>query len=303
MTDTVTLALWATNMAVPLNGLDAWAAQVDAQMAEARVAGARLLVMPEYMSLQWLSFAPAGLTLAEEIPWMASQAEAALARLRPLISRHGIGLLAGTMPVVKPDAAPEEPPYLNRAWLLLPDGREIAQDKLCLTPGEKDPLNWNLTTGNALEIVEWNGLRLATCICLDIELPALAARLAPSELDLLLVPSQTSKLSGYSRVFSCAKARAVELQAAVCALGGIGRAAGPSALANTSGAAAYLPCEEMLGHEGVLASLPPSDHAEGAGPMLIARDLPIAELRRLRRGAAEVWPGAWRADHIRIGPA
>jgi len=302
MTDTITIALWATNMAVPLNGLDAWAAQVDAQMAEARAAGARLLVMPEYISLQWLSFAPAGLTLADEIPWMASQSEAALARLRPLIARHGIGLLAGAMPVAKPDPAPEEPPYLNRAWLLLPDGREIAQDKLCLTPGEKNPLDWNLTPGNVLRIVEWNGLRLAICICLDIELPALAAHLAPFELDLLLVPSQTSKLSGYSRVFSCAKARAVELQAAVCAVGGIGRAGGSSALANTSGAAAYLPCEEVLGHEGVLASIPPSDRTEGAGPMLIARDLPIAEIRRLRRGGAEVWPGAWRADHVRIDP-
>lgn len=303
MTDTLTVALWATNLAVPLNGLDAWAARVDAQMAEARTAGARLLVMPEYMSLQWLSFAPAGLTLADEIPWMASQAEAALTRLRPLPARHGIGLLAGTMPVVKPDPAPQEPPYLNRAWLLLPDGRAIAQDKLCLTPGEKSPQDWNLTTGSALRIVEWDGLRLATCICLDIELPALAARLAPFELDLVLVPSQTAKLAGYARVFSCAKARAVELQAAVCAVGGVGRAAGPSALANTSGAAAYLPCEEVLGHEGVLASVPPSDRAEGAGPMLIARDLPIAEIRRLRRGAAEVWPGAWRADHVEIAPA
>jgi len=303
MTETVTIALWPTNMAAPLNGLDAWAAQVDARLAEARTTGARLLVMPEYMSLQWLSFAPPGLTVADEIPWMASQAEAALSRLRPLVARHGVGLLAGTLPVVKPDAAPDEPPYLNRAWLLLPDGREIAQDKLCLTPGEKDPRYWNLTTGDRLGIVEWDGLRLAVLICLDIELPDLAARLAPFEVDLVLVPSQTSQLSGYSRVFSCAKARAVELLAAVCAVGGVGRAAGPSALANTSGASAFLPCEAILGHEGVHASLPPSDRAEGMGAMLIARDLPIGEIRRLRQGAAEVWPGAWRADHLRIGPA
>jgi predicted amidohydrolase len=303
MTDTLTVALWATNMSARLDGLDAWAGEVDAQLAEARTAGARLLAMPEYMSLQWLSFAPAGLTPAEEIPWMASQAEAALSRLRPLVARHGIALLAGTTPVVKPDPAPGEPPHLNRAWLLLPDGREIVQDKLCLTPGEKSPLDWNLTTGDALEIVEWDGLRLAVLICLDVELPALAARLAPAELDLILVPSQTAKLAGYARVFSCAKARAIELQAAVCAVGGIGRAAGPSALANTSGAAAYIPCEEVLGHDGVLASLPPRDRTEGPGPMLIARDLPIAEIRRLRRGGAEVWPGAWRADHVRIGPA
>ena len=52
--DTITLALWATNLGRPLNGLDAWAARVDARMAEAAAAGARMLVMPEYACEQWL---------------------------------------------------------------------------------------------------------------------------------------------------------------------------------------------------------------------------------------------------------
>lgn len=37
-----------------------------------------------------------------------------------------------------------------------------------------------------------------------------------------------------------------------------------------------------------------------SGPMLMARDIPLGLVRALRHGQAEVWPGAWRADHVRV---
>jgi hypothetical protein len=36
------------------------------------------------------------------------------------------------------------------------------------------------------------------------------------------------------------------------------------------------------------------------GALLIARDLPVAEVRALRSGGAEVWPGCWTADHLQV---
>lgn len=300
----LTLALWAVNLARPLNGIGAWAAAVEAQMAKAKAAGAALLVMPEYMSEQWLSFAPQGLGLAEEIPWMAAQAEAALAAIAPLPARFDMALLAGTMPVEVETAPGAGSPYRNRAHLLLPDGRVVRQDKLCLTPIEQNPVGWHLGVGSTLEIVRWNGLTLVTLVCLDVELPALASRLAPEQPDLILVPSQTGKLSGYARVFSCAKARAIELQSVVAAVGVIGAAAGYGPRqTNVSGCSVFLPCEESLGYVGLHDEVPPSGHAEGEGPLLIARDLPLGEIRRLRAGAAEVWPGAWDAGHVVFRPA
>ncbi len=294
--NSVTLALWAANLEPPLNGVDAWATGIEAKMKEAKADGARLLVTPEYHCQQWLSFAPDGIQPHEEIPWLASQGPAALEAVRPLARRYGLGLLAGTMPV--PNQAGG---FLNRAHLFLPDGREIVQDKLCLTPAERDPAAWYLETGDEIAVIEWEGLRFATLICLDIELPALAARLAPLDLDLILVPSMTSKLSGFHRVFGCARARAIELMTTVCAVGAIGV---PERLArresNTSAAAAFLPCEEVLGSTGVPAALSPTRRTTGAGPMLIASDLPIGLVRSLRRGQAEVWPGAWHADAVTI---
>ncbi len=299
---TFTAALWATNLARPLNGIGAWVAQVEEQMREAKAAGAQLLVMPEYICEQWLSFAPEGLKGDEEIPWMAEQAEAALEGLKGLAARHDMALLAGTMAVKAENPVEGEPPYRNRAHLFLPDGRVVKQDKLCLVPAEKDPAGWNLSTGSQIEIVEWQGLKLATLICLDIEMPALSQRLAKESLDLLLVPSMTSKLAGYSRVFGCAKARAVELQTAVLTVGTIGAASqNKPRETNISGASVFVPCEESLGHRGIAGEeIPPRDSAEGAGPMLIAKDLPIGLIRELRAGAAEVWPGAWTADHVNI---
>jgi predicted amidohydrolase len=292
--DSLTIALWAANLEPPLNGVGAWAAGIEQKMAEAKADGARLLVTPEYHSQQWLSFAPERIQPHEEIAWLASQAPAALDAVRPLARRYGLALLAGTMPV--PDGAGG---YLNRAHLFLPDGREIRQDKLSLTPAERDPAAWCLETGREVAVVEWEGLRLAVLICLDIELPALAARLARLDLDLILVPSMTSKLSGFHRVFGCARARAIELMTTVCAVGAIGV---PERMtrreSNTSAAAAFIPCEEVLGYTGVPAALSPTARTTGLGPMLIASELPVGLIRELRRGKAEVWPGAWTADHV-----
>jgi hypothetical protein len=102
-------------------------------------------------------------------------------------------------------------------------------------------------------------------------------------------------------VFSCAKARAVELMCAVVACGTIGRAPGTTQNpTNVSACAVYLPCEPSLGMNGVLGATAPTGDDPGDGPLLIARNIPFGEIRRLRESGAEVWPGAWRADHVAI---
>lgn len=293
--ETVDLALWAVNLGRPLNGLDAWAARVDAKMAEAAAAGARLLVMPEYAAEQWLAFKPEGLTTDREIRWLADQAPEALERLKPLPAKHGIGLLAGTMPW-NVDGRQR-----NRAWLLLPDGRAIHQDKLCLTPDEQDPKTWLLEPGDSVQIVEWDGLTVATLVCLDVEMPALSSLIAPHRPDLLLVPSMTLRRSGYARVFGCAKARAVELMCAVAVTGVVGATPGTTwNPTNVSGNAVYLPCEKSLGYTGVHSETPAVEDHWGDGPFLLARDIPVGAIRALRDSGSEVWPGAWTATHIAI---
>ncbi|HSK39007.1 MAG TPA: nitrilase-related carbon-nitrogen hydrolase, partial [Arenibaculum sp.] len=256
----------------------------------------------EYVSIQWLHFAPEGLAHRDEIAWMAGRAAEMEPGLAEIAARHGIAMLAGTAPAPAPVAGR----FVNQARLFLPEGGpegDVArQDKLCLTPSEKDPEGWHLATGDAFRVVEWRGLRLGIAICLDVELPALSARIAGLGLDLLLVPSMTELASGHARVFGCAKARAIELFCAVGAVGLIGDVVRPDRVeGNTSGAAVFLPCEEALGYTGVLGEIPPaSSTTDPDGPLLVT-SVPVGLIRRLRTEKAEVWPGAWAAQHVSIG--
>ena len=130
---------------------------------------------------------------------------------------------------------------------------------------------------------------------------ALAHRLQTADLDLVLVPSMTDLASGHARVFSCARARAVELMCPVAAVGSVGSQRIDGRIeTNTSGASVFLPAEPGLGMTGVFAEEPMRSECEGPGPLLIARDVPVGHCRRLRRAGAEAWPGPWSADHVRI---
>lgn len=183
----------------------------------------------------------------------------------------------------------------------MPDGRRLWQDKLALTPGEKDAESWMLTPGDTVRVFGWNGLRCAVLICLDVEMPALSVVLARHDIDLLLVPSMTYLPTGYSRVFGCARARAIELMCAVAVTGCVGVAPGSTQNdQNHSACALYLPCETDLGTYGVHLQTPMTDGAGGEDPFVVARDIPFARMRELRAGAAEVWPGAWDAGHISV---
>lgn len=292
MTDAFRIALWSVNLGVTSATMADWLHRVEERVREARVKGARLLLLPEYVSECFLAWKPAGLAATEEIAWMAGQAPEAAEGLRRIVERHGVSLVAGSMPWAA------EGGHVNRTVALLADGRTIRFDKLCLTPQEQDKESWDLVPGGRLSVFELEGVRIALLICLDIEMPALSGLLAPARPDLVLVPSMTSQLSGYHRVYGCAKARAVELMASVAVCGTVGAARGTTQCpTNVSGAALYVPCEPELGFTGVAAEHPPVDGKGGEEPFLVA-DVPVATVRRLRKGGAEVWPGAWSAAHI-----
>jgi predicted amidohydrolase len=292
--ETLTLGLWAVNLAEPVESLDQWIDRAAHRLEAAAREGVELLMMPEWVAAHFLAFAPAGLGPAGEVAFMASQATKALAGLADLVWSTGMSLLAGSMPAVRGNA------FVNRAHLITPE-RTHVQDKLCLTPWEQRSNGWRVAPGDRLEIIAWRGLRLAIAVCLDIEQPALAERLQAADLDLVLVPSMTDLASGHSRVFSCARARAIELMCPVAAVGAVGSQRIDGRIeTNTSGAAVFLPAEPELGFTGLFAEEPMQSESTGAGPLLIARNVPVGQCRRLRQSGAEAWPGPWSAAHIRI---
>ncbi|POF27712.1 nitrilase-related carbon-nitrogen hydrolase [Roseibium marinum] len=288
------IALWSFNLGRAPESVAGFAGQIEEGVKRAADAGARLLILPEYLIECCLAFKPDGLPPEQEMSFLASVGADLVPLLKHLPEKHGVSLLAGTMPVTTAGG------ITNTAVLLTADGRDIRQDKLCLTPFEQSADTWQLTSGTILRVFELDGLKMAILICLDVEMPALSCLLAGHDLDLLLVPSMTEKPSGYYRVFGCARARAVELMCAVAVCGVVGTSKGTTQNdTNFSGAALYLPCEEEFGHSGVAAEIPPTDGGGGEEPFLIAT-VPLRQLRELRSGKAEVWPGAWTAEHVTV---
>lgn len=303
MSQSFNLAHWVYNLEHPTNSCAEWVTMVGETLLEAKAEGMDMLLMPEYACEQWMKFAPPSLQRTEELAWMADQAVShdVVGQLQKAVNESSVALVAGTMPwPVEGKNA-----LTNRAWILRPETSAISYDKLVMTPFEKNPAGWVLSTGDTVKVFEWKGVRIALVICLDIEMPALVAKLANENIDLLLVPSMTEKLSGYHRVFDCAKARAVELMTCVGVVGAIGNPwhGDIPRPGNYSGAALYLPCEEKLGSTGVFASIPVSNKAIGKGPVLYSRNIPVGIVRELRKQGAEAWPGPWDADHIKISGA
>lgn len=289
------IALCAFNLASGGSTPAAFVAGIDARLTRAREEGARLLVLPEYLSEACLAWKPADLPVTGELAFMAEEGERILPSLEALVARHQVALVAGSMPW--PDG---KGGFFNRALVLLPDGRRIVHDKLALTPFELDPESWLLTPGTDLAVFEFAGLKMAVLICLDVEMPALSCLLARNAPDLLVVPSMTSNLAGYSRVFGCARARAVELMAAIAVCGAVGVAEGATQPAsNVSGASLFLPCEPTLGYTGIGGEIAATDGEDGSEPFLVA-DVPVGEIRKLRAGGAEVWPGNWSAADVTL---
>lgn len=302
MVEHLSIDLWAANLQVRPTELAVWLARLEHRLAAAAARGAQLLVLPEFSCAQWLTFAPADLPPAGQLGWLAEVGAPALESMATLCAQYGVSLLPGTIPqrLGEQDGAPI---YANRAWLLTPQGDRFHQDKLSLTPLEEQSASGVTVRGDSVNVIRWNGLRIAIAICLDVEYTALWARLGQLDLDLVLVPAKTDMITGYNRVFGCARARAIELQTVVCAVGAVGEPLGhPLTDTGVGGATAFLPCDNSVALDGVFATLLPQPAAALTDPVLVLQNLPVGQCRRIRNGAAEaeVCPAAWEADHLMI---
>src|SRR5690606_27318862 len=108
----------------------------------------------------------------------------------------------------------------NVAHLYTPGGNVYTQDKLHITPAERE--GWNILPGEALRIFETPVGRLAIVICYDIEFPELVRILVEHGVDIILTPFATDERKSYLRVRYCAQARAVENMVYVVLSGNVG---------------------------------------------------------------------------------
>ena len=196
--------------AYPLDILPDWAAletKLDAWVSEAAGQGADLLVFPEYGSMELATLA--GLDVAGDLEaslHAVSERVPAVDRLHAdLAARYGVYILAASAPVFDPEIGARP---VNRARFFTPHGAAGHQDKQIMTRFERE--DWGVIGGGPLRLFDTELGKIGILICYDSEYPLFARAL--KEADLILVPSCTEALTGYSRVRIGAMARALEQQ-------------------------------------------------------------------------------------------
>jgi len=218
-------------------------------MREAAALGARIAVLPEYLSLEL------GATFAPEIRGDLHASLAAIQAHRTawcdlfsgLARDLGLHVVAGTFLLDTGNGR-----YRNRADLFTADGGHAWQDKLQLTGFEKQ--TDVIDGGDALKVFVLDGIRVGIAICYDIEFPLPVRAQCEAGAGLLLVPSCTDTAAGATRVRVGALARALENRAFVAQAVTAGEAPWSPALdVNTGEATIYAPMDVGLPADGLLS--------------------------------------------------
>lgn len=229
--------------------LAAFAARVSEQVHAAADAGARIAVLPEYLSLELAAtFAPViSADLTASLAAIQQHRDDWLALFSSLARSTGMHLVAGTFLLA--DGAGR---YRNRADLFSPNGTHRWQDKLQLTGFEK--ATGIIAPGDALKVFDLDGLRVGIAICYDSEFPLPVRTQCQAGARLLLVPSCTDTAAGATRVRVGCMARALENRCFVAQSVTAGEAAWSPALdTNTGEATIHAPMDVGLPPDGILA--------------------------------------------------
>jgi len=160
------------------------------------------LLFPEFFTAQLFSLMPAEMETHEAIRELAGYTERYIELFTRLSKSSGLHIIAGSHPVMT------ENQLRNVAFLFTPSGAHYTQDKIHITPGERN--HWGIQPGEQLRIFDTGLARIAIQVCYDIEFPEASRLLTLAGVELIFVPFATDERKSYMRVRYCAHARAVE---------------------------------------------------------------------------------------------
>ncbi|MGE0491500.1 MAG: GNAT family N-acetyltransferase [Vulcanimicrobiota bacterium] len=225
--------------------------QVNFFVATAERYHCHFLVFPELFGMGLSEPATVG-KLAESRPdYLKLFRQSALA--------SGLFILAGSFPVA------EEGRLYNVAHLFTPGGEVCLQEKLHLTPRERQ--HDGLTPGRELRVFETGYGRVAMLVGYDVEFPELARLLTLAGAEILFVPFRTDERKAYLRIRYSGQARAVENEVYTVLAGNVG---------NYAEAMVCTPCDFAFPKDGVAAA------AEFDSETVVISDLDLEALTQAR---------------------
>lgn len=232
------------------DSLNAWKDHVQKWVNQACKEKAKLLVFPEYGSMELVSFLSEEVqrSLPSQIQEMQKSLPFFIETFKDLAEKNQVAIVAPSFPVV--DSRFIKP--VNRAYFFYPDGRHDFQDKIHMTRFEDEV--WGVGPGlMEYKIFDVFGVKIGIAICFDVEFPFAPLELAKKGIQILTAPSCTESLKGLYRVHVAARARALENQYYVAVAQTVGSAPWSEAVdINTGQAACYSTCDVGFPDDGIL---------------------------------------------------
>lgn len=270
MSDKLTIAAAQYPIGQPATLAD-WQDKIATWVEEGAATGAQLLVFPEYAAIEQAAALGENVyaDLDETLSEVARLTGERVALHAELARQHRVHILVGSGPKRLDDGR-----FVNAAQLVTPSGVVGEQEKVIMTPFERD---WGVSPGGPLRVFETAIGKLAVMICYDSEFPLLSRALAEAGAEVILVPSCTERVSGFHRVRTGAMARALENAVATVQSPTVGDALWSPAVDRNSGAAGiFVPSEHGVSDTGVIA--------EGVldAAQWVSGTVDLERLRRLR---------------------
>ena len=255
----------------PVTSVDQFREQVSSLVETAADYGCRLVLFPEYFTVQLLTLGNVRRPVKEQIRDLAAHADTFIELMSSLARQHRLYLLAGTIPVIDPETGALH----NEAFFFGPEGHVGSQGKLHMTRFESE--DWFVHPRNRLKIFSTDFGKLAISICYDVEFPEIARAAAWAGAHILLVPSCTDDRQGFLRVRYCAHARAIENQMYVIVSHTVGSLPMVPAVSLNYGQAAILtPSDFPFSRDGILAEGHPNQE------MMVIGDLNLETISQAR---------------------
>lgn len=232
----------------PVSHFDDFAQQVTGLAATAAENDVRLMLLPEYFTLQLLTLEDPTQPIPSQVRSLARQAPNMIALMKQLAREHNLYIAAGSIPFFEEG----DDKLYNQCFLFSPTGEYSGQGKIHMTRWEAE--QWNVTPRKHLRLFETAIGKLAICVCYDAEFPELARAAAREGCKILLVPSCTDERQGFLRVRYCCHARAIENQMFVIHAPTVGSLPMVPAVSMNYGSAAILtPSDFQFARDGILA--------------------------------------------------
>lgn len=253
------------------HSFNAFMENAESWVKEAVVNKARLVVFPEYGSIELVSLFSLEIQqdLVRQLKEMQKHREEFLNCYLELAKKYKVYIVAPSFPYE------EDGHIVNRAFFINPEGLYGYQDKQVMTRFEDESWKVSSPKERKLHVFDVDGVKMGISICFDVEFPDFARELALSGIELLIAPSCTEAAAGMNRVHVGARARALENQIYVGVSQTVGDVDYSEAIdKNTGMAAMYSTCDKGFPDDGILiqgeVNYPKWVYAE-VDPSLIAR--------------------------------